>query len=221
MPTILSERSMSKLISLTFPAVAPLLRGVVAAAMLMPSLCAVAQQAHIPLSSYSNTSTGVAFQYPSVWKTVSKPDSMQQPFLFDQGLQPAVVLEFSPKGNLYEKTNLVGLDFVYATAPAASVAECYKLGEADSGAAEKEIITLRGVTYQRASGGDAGMCHQLSASIYATYHDGACHLFEQDFSTLCAGVQEGTRGLTSTEVDALHRHLDAIMQSVTFRGQHD
>ena len=63
------------------------------------------------------------------------------------------------------------------------------------------------------------MCHEISANIYATYRNDVCHLFEQDFMTVCAGVQEGTRGLTPAETKALQHHLDAIMQSVTFRAQ--
>jgi hypothetical protein len=194
-----------------------ILRAVLAATILAFAIPGAAQQA--PLSTYTNATTGVRFRYPSVWKPVSRPEAQTQPFLFDRGLQPMIDLEFSPKGNLYEKTNLVGLDFVYAAPAASSVAACYKLGEIDSGVAQKEIVTLNDVTYQHAFGGGAGMCHQISSNIYATYRGGLCHLFEQDFMTVCAGVQEGTRGLTPMETKALQGHLDAIMQSVTFRGQ--
>lgn len=190
-----------------------------ALATVLASALSGGAQGQIPLSTYTNATTGVRFQYPSVWKPVAKPEAQTQPFLFDQGLQPVIDLEFSPKGNLYEKTNLVGLDFVYAAPAASSVAACYKLGEVDSGVAQKEMVTINGVPYQHAFGGEAAMCHEMSANIYATYRDGVCHLFEQDFMTVCAGVQEGTRGLTPAETKALQHHLDAIMQSVTFSAQ--
>src|ERR1700722_14968042 len=152
-----------------------IVRAVLIAIILASAISGAAQQ--VPLSTYTNATNGVRFQYPSVWKPVSKPAAMTQPFLFDRGLQPIIDLEFSPKGNLYEKTNLVGLDFVYAAPASSSAVACYKLGEVDVGVAQKDIVTLNGVTYQHAFGGEAGMCHEISANIYATYRNGVCHLF--------------------------------------------
>ena len=185
-----------------------------ALALALAPLVAAAQS--VPLSLFTDPGSGVSFHYPSVWKRVARPETYIPPVVIQRGLQPAVDVEFSPQGNLYEKTNLSGLDFVYATAPTASAPECYKLGEVDTGSVHKEVIQLRGIVYQHASGGGAGMCHEIGTQIYSTYREGVCHLFEQDIMTVCPGVQEGTRGLTATEMKALQHHLDAIMQSVTF-----
>jgi hypothetical protein len=188
---------------------------------LISVLSAAAQSAPIPLSTYTNPGTGVSFQYPSVWRVVPRPAAMTPPSLIDKGLQPLVDVEFSPKGNLYEKTNLVGLNFLYFKVPAKSVEACYQIGEADSGDVHTQVVTLNGVTYQHSSGGGAATCHEISYGVYATFRDGQCHLFEQDFMTFCAGVVDGTRGLTAKESNALQHHLDAIMQSVTFHPPHD
>jgi hypothetical protein len=72
------------------------------------------------------------------------------------------------------------------------------------------------MTYSHSSGGEGGMCHEISSDVYATWRAGTCYLFEEDFMTICPGVVEGTRGLTAQETRALQRHLDQIMQSVTF-----
>ena len=63
------------------------------------------------------------------------------------------------------------------------------------------------------------MCHEISSEVYSTWRAGTCHLFEEDFMTLCPGVVEGTRGLTPRETRALQRHLDQIMQSVVFTSR--
>jgi hypothetical protein len=188
----------------------------VAGGLLACALSASAQTAHVPLSTWTDSSTGVSFQYPVVWQKVAKPEAMTPPMLFEKGLQPLVDVEFSPKGNVYEKTNLVGLDFLYATTPSATVEACYRLGEAESGDAKKERVTLNGVEYQHAAGGGAATCHEISYDLYSTYRAGMCHLFEEDFMTVCAGVVDGTRGLTPAETKALQGHLDAVMQSVRF-----
>jgi hypothetical protein len=178
----------------------------------MAPMIAAAQSTAI----FSDPGSGVSFHYPSQWKKVPRQQTYIPPYLLQQGLRPVVDVEFSPKGTPYEKTNLAVLDFVYATAPAASAADCYKLGEIDMGSAQTEVIQLRGIIYQHASGGGAAMCHENESDIYSTYREGVCHLFEQDMMTFCAGVQEGTRGLTAKETKALQRQLGSIIQSVTF-----
>ena len=118
---------------------------------------------------------------------MAKPDAMTQPSLVMAGHQPIVDVEFSPQGNLYAKTNLVGLDFSYYTAPAKSQAACATLGNPDS---ENEAVTakINGIPYSHSSGGQGGMCHEISSEVYATWRAGTCHLFEEDFMTLCPGV---------------------------------
>jgi hypothetical protein len=168
-------------------------------------------------STYSDPTTGVTFQYPSVWKKVPKPDAMTQPMFIMAGINPVIDVEFSPKGNLYEKTNLVGLDFLYYTAPATNAAACAKIAVDTAGTDSKpDTKTIHGVAFQHIQTSNSGMCHEMSAEIYSVYRNGVCHLFEEDFMNVCAGVVEGTRGLTDTETKALQRHLDAIMQSVIF-----
>jgi hypothetical protein len=178
----------------------------------MAPMIAAAQSTSI----FSDPGSGVSVHYPSQWKKVPRTETYIPPYLLQEGLNPVVDVEFPPKGSPYEKTNLAGLDFMYATAPAASVADCYKLGEVDTGSAQKDVIQLRGIVYQHASGGGAAMCHQIEVQIYSTYREGVCHLFEQDMMTFCAGVQEGTRGLTAKEIKALQQQLGAIIQSVAF-----
>jgi hypothetical protein len=76
-------------------------------------------------------------------------------------------------------------------------------------------VTISGISYRHIKSGSAGMCHQLDADSYATFHNGRCYLFDAGTHTLCPGVVDGTRELTPTESKALARHLDSIMQSVT------
>jgi hypothetical protein len=171
----------------------------------------------VQLTTFTDASNSVSFQYPSIWRRVPKPDAMTQPSLLMAGHKPILDVEFSPQGNLYARTNLVALDFSYYTEPAQSRAACAALGNPDS---ENRSVTttINGIPYSHRSGGEGGMCHEISSEVYATWRAGTCHLFEEDFMTLCAGVVDGTRALTPRETKALQRHLDQIMRSVTFTG---
>jgi len=185
--------------------------------LLLASLCVATLAAHAQLTTYSDPATGVTFQYPSVWKKVPKPDTMTQPMILMAGINPVIDFEFSPKGNLYEKTNLVGLDFLYYTAPAANAAACSKIVTDAAGSDSKpNTKTIHGVAFQHIQTSNSGMCHEMSADIYSIYRNGACYLFEEDFMNVCAGVVDGTRGLSAAETKALQRHLDAITQSIVF-----
>jgi hypothetical protein len=170
----------------------------------------------IPLTTFTDAAHGVSFQYPSVWKRVAKPDAMTLPFLLMAGYKPIIDVEFSSQGNLYAKTNLVGLDFSYYTAPAESQAACAALGNINEGQGVPVSAEIHGVSYSHSSGGEGAACHEISSEVYATWRAGTCHLFEEDFMTICPGVVDGTHELTAQETKALQRHLDQIMQSVTF-----
>jgi hypothetical protein len=171
----------------------------------------------VPMKRYIDVANGVSFLYPAVWKSV-KPDEYLQSFIQGTSGQPMVEVVFSPQGNLYEKTVLSGLAFLYFVVPETSEAACLKRGDLDgaaTGAAQKVVIG--GVAYTHVSVGDAATSHRLSSDVYATWRRGTCYLFEEDMRTMAPGVEEGKRDLTATEVRALQRHLDAVMQSVRLR----
>lgn len=173
----------------------------------------------IPVSIYQDGETGIRFQYPVVWKQVSRSDNYMAPSVLKPDETPKIIVGFSPKGNLYEKTNLSSLTFTFLAPAASSKSACQARVRKDPSVSHTERQTIHGVAYLRGTGGDAGMCHQQKAEVYATYRSGRCYVFEKDFNTSCAFPDQGRRELTETERDALQRHLDAILETVSFSNE--
>ena len=128
--------------------------------------------------------------------------------------KPRVQVVFSPAGNLYQKTTLLGLAFAYVKAPQPSQEACAAM--AVSPASKAETVMINGVPFQHFENEEAGMCHGAKQEVYTTYRNGNCYLFEGDMDTSCSGVRDGQRDLTATETRALMLHLNAIPQSIRF-----
>jgi len=168
------------------------------------------------MKTWSDPAIGLTFKYPAVWKLVPQPESYTPPMTLQPNQKPVVDVQFTGAGNLYSKTNLTELDFVYSTQPAESPAACYKAGNIGDDNTKPTLRTIHGVVYSHSGGASAGMCHGISSEAFASFRGRTCHIFEEAFMTVCPGVVEGTRGLTTNETKALQGHLDAIMQSVVF-----
>ncbi|MEO6924746.1 MAG: hypothetical protein ABI142_13040 [Bryocella sp.] len=166
------------------------------------------------LTTYRDPKTGVSFAYPKVWVVSADSPSYMGGALPPSYGEPRASFAFSPKGNLYEKTVLLGLVFSYAVKQAANEAACTEgfatMGNVDAG----KRVTVNGIGFTEYVGGDAGMCHEQAHQIDVAYRDGQCVAFERDVNTECYGAGDGKRRLTEQEKKALQRHLDAVMQSV-------
>ena len=80
-----------------------------------------------------------------------------------------------------------------------------------------EHLTLNGVPFAHLATGEAGMMKTESQEAYATWRSGTCYLFEEQLDEIAKGTDDGkTRDLTAAEMRALRRHLNDILQSVTF-----
>ena len=124
---------------------------------------------------------------------------------------------FSPEGNLYAKTNLLGLAFSYATASVPSAAACRALiARNPSVGSSPTRMSVAGVPFTAAVGSDAGLSHEQVFTIDSTWFRGKCFLFERDEMTVAPGVQEGVHTLTAQQNRALQRHLREVFESVRF-----
>jgi hypothetical protein len=191
--------------------------------MRLHSLCiagcfGLALAASAQTSTYTDPKSGATFQYPSVWTQITDTANFTNSLVAENSsIKPTFVVEFSPKGNLYEHTNLSGLDYVYFSVPASDIMACAKLGDLNQGEKPKPTnATIHGVRFQHSSGNDAGMSHQLNSDAYSIYRNGNCYIFEEVFRTVSRGVIEGAHDLTNAQMKALQRHLDAITQSIVF-----
>jgi hypothetical protein len=173
----------------------------------------------VPMATYTDPSGDVAFDYPTVWKIDNSTKFYIAPHILQGGVSPKVQLIFSPVGNIYAKTNLGDLVFLYVKASAHSDEACSRLALGTL-AAKPDTVTINGQLFQHVDTGDAGMCHGADQHIYWIRQGGICYLFEGDMHTSCSGAVDGQRDLTKTETRALMRHLNAIPQSIRFPLPH-
>jgi hypothetical protein len=167
------------------------------------------------LAHFRDPGTKVSLDYPNIWSTSSRSPAYLGGQIPPSYGQPVFVASFSPVGNLYQKTVLTSLVFIFSTKTVPSAASC-AAGLQASAPASPTPAAYNGVSYQEYSTGDAGMCHEQQATVDIAYRKDLrrCFAFERDFNTECFGAGDNKRRLTPQETQALQHHLDAIMQSV-------
>ena len=173
----------------------------------------------VPMARYSDPDGDVSFEYPAVWSIDKGRKFYLSPQILQGDRVPRMQVIFSPAGNYYAKTNLLGLDFVYVKEQAPSAEACTRLAMGDT-PTQPTSVSMNGVPFLHFDQADAGMCHGIDQHVYWTYRQsaggGACYLFEEDMHTSCSGAYPGQRDLTEREKRALNRHLNAIPQSIQF-----
>jgi len=170
--------------------------------------------AAVPMATYSDPNGDVSFEYPVVWKIDNAPQFYIPVLILQGDRKPQVQVVFSPAGNLYQKTTLLGLAFAYVKTPQPTPEACAAM--AVSPTSKAETVVIDGVSFEHFENEESGMCHGAKQEVYRTYRYGNCYLFEGDMDTSCSGVRDGQRDLTATETRALMRHLNAIPQSIRF-----
>jgi hypothetical protein len=171
--------------------------------------------APVPMAPYRDPAGEVSFECPAGWKLDNSAAFYIPPYVVSAGLSSRARVVFSPAGNVYEKTNLSSLIFVYAREAEASQQACAAM-VVGTQPRKTETMFIHGVPFHHFETTDGGMCHDADQHVYWTYRAGDCYVFEGDMNTLCAGVVDGQRALTEAETQALKRHLYAIPRSIRF-----
>ena len=167
------------------------------------------------LMQFTDPSSGITFRYPAKWSFGVSSGFYATTSITsrDNPARGVVFVKASEGFNPYPNTNLDGAEFVYANRKASSTAECSASlhGDGDKILAAKAIGNIN---YVHAQASDAGMCHQTQEDLYATYRNQTCYLFDLAVHTICPGVKDNTRTLTSSEVTQIQSSLEKILSSV-------
>lgn len=176
----------------------------------------VAESQRADLTTYRDPTTGVSFQYPTVWRPAVAGQSPVNPDFEQVAGKARITQEFLPNGNPYALTVLRGLMFSYTVKAGSNGESCAQLAKRATPDATVKQASYGGVPFSEASGGDAAMCTHVQAQVDTTLKGSRCFVFERDFVTSCPYVKTKTdpRPLTGKEAAALQQSLDAVMQSV-------
>jgi hypothetical protein len=177
-------------------------------------LAAVAASAQTPptLQHYNDAANGVSFDYVSPWRPY---DADKDTDYLRPSIQPVIAAIVLDTANPpYPGTDFAGLSFSYAIAgaktPAACAAAITQFGDTAPGAP----VTVNGVHFSFAEGGDAAMNHQLTERLYSTFANGRCYVFDLSLATAGFGADDEVRQLNDAERKDAEESLDDIFGTV-------
>lgn len=184
-------------------------------------LIALALESQTPaLKTFHDPKYGVNFQYPAQWSSGADVQFYLGSEILEQNPDRGQVAPIAKVGFVvgeshkkFTGTNLNGLQFVYNVIQQSSRDDCRKRVQSLSETSIGET-TLRGVTYNHFSGGDAGLGHQASREVFSSFQHDRCYLFEESIHT----VSMDAKPLDPAKLKHLQKQLDAVMRSVRIEG---
>lgn len=172
------------------------------------------------LTTFRDAQHGLSFQYPSSWRPLVPNGAMAEPD-FTAELGPALGSEAMLAGDTpLADTNMIGISFSWTVKTKSDPASCARLAaDALPMGTEQPGESFHGVTFQRGSGSDSGMCHHVTPELDTTFRGGKCYIFERDLETTCPDIKTPSKDtpLRPAQRAALQRSLDAVMGSVTLQ----
>ncbi len=175
-------------------------------------------------TQFADPQYGVAFRYPAAWKFATVP----QFYSIDAALtQPApesgkrfsaraiVVARREVWPELKERTDFSGAEFIFNVLPGATPAACLERMHAAVSFDQVDSRLIDGVPFSHTETGSAGMCHQVSESLYFRQAQGSCYLFDLAIHTVCPPEDEKNVS-TPADLHQVQSQLQAILATVRF-----
>jgi hypothetical protein len=169
-------------------------------------------------AQFTDAQHGVTFTYPANW-SMSTANQFYLGSVFLQNADLRGVVAWKPRqGGTKASTTLAGAQFTYALRKGATPAACMlPRNDEDTTGPHVDRVQIRGIRYAHSRAEDAAMCHHEKDSIYATYRNNTCYLFDLSVHTLCPGVVDGMREATKQELSDMDAQLLNILKTVQIR----
>lgn len=120
-------------------------------------------------------------------------------------------------GNTYPKTNFDGAGISVNVYPDLKTAvQCYNFKVATN-AAQNQVpdVSINGVVFKSATGGDAGAGHSEQVQVYRNFHNNQCYEISQHIgSTAIGNYPEGT--VTQFNTDEVTQKLQGVVNTFEF-----
>ena len=159
-------------------------------------------------------------RYPGSWRPIVSGGVMNPP-AFTETLGPAKGTEaFLAAGTPLARTNLLGISFSWGVKTRSDEGACRRLatGALPMGTALPSE-SIGGITFNRGTGGDNGMCRHTAATVDTVLRGRDCLVFERNLETSCPDINAPAAGaeLTKAQRTELERELDRVMASVVLQ----
>jgi hypothetical protein len=170
--------------------------------------------------TYTDLQHGVTFQYPSVWQAELEFGYLPPALTVFDAAKPIAGFGYRegpfPRVSIvgpYSRFNLEGFGIVYAAVPAADAADCEAKASSVSKTPKRGIAVFGGRSFSEYETADGAMTQASQGTLYATYAQSVCYLFEIDVATASA-VLDDYPALTPAQWHFIWGHLVNIMKSV-------
>jgi hypothetical protein len=183
---------------------------------LLLAASAASAQKTPPLLHYNDAANGVSFDYISPWRPL---DADKDTDYLRPSIQPVIAAIVFDKAldktnPPYPGTDFAGLSFSYAIAPAKTAAACAAVITQFGDTAPGAPVTVNGVRFSFAEGGDAAMNHQMTERLYSAFANGRCYVFDLSLATAGFGAADDVRQMNDAERKDAEESLDDIFGTV-------
>jgi|HubBroStandDraft_5_1064220.scaffolds.fasta_scaffold18075_3 hypothetical protein len=193
----------------------------------LPLLAQTVTPADPGTTRFTDPQYGVTFRYPASWKFTTVP----QFYSIDAPLtQPApqsgrglsaraiIVAHRAVWPELKDRTDFSGAEFIFNVLPGATPAACLEQMHAVVSFDQVDSRPIDGVPFSHTETGSAGLCHQVSESLYFGQAQGSCYVFDLAIHTVCPPEDE-KHFSTRTDLHPVQDQLRAILATVRFGPQ--
>jgi len=171
---------------------------------------------------FSDPQYGVTFRYPASWKFTTVPQfySIDAPLTQPTpqsgerfSARAIVVASREVWGELKGRTDFSGAEFIFNILPGATPAACLERMHAAVSFDQVDTRPIDGVPFSHTETGSAGLCHQVSESLYFHQAQGSCYLFDLAIHTVCPPEDE-KHFSTPADLHPVQNQLQAILATV-------
>ena len=176
---------------------------------------------------FTDQQYGVTFRYAASWKFTTVPQFYsidaaltQPPPQSGQGFSArAIVVALRPTWpELIDRTDFAGAEFIFNILPGATSAACLDRMRAAVSFDKVDTRTIDGLPFSHTDTGSAGLCHQVSESLYFRQAQGACYVFDLAIHTNCPPEDE-KHFSTPTDLRPVRDQLQTILSTVQLGPQ--
>jgi hypothetical protein len=174
-------------------------------------------------ATYRDPTHGVTFRYPSVWRPTTEL-AFHAPALEHSFALPIAEFAYDEDGfprdraqiiGPYSSTNLEAVGILYSAINAPDMAKCREMAASLTSKDNNRHATVvfGGRSFFEFETGEDGMMQSISGSLYATYANHTCYLFETDVA-VADDTTDIDHPLTKGRLRYIFAHLESIMKSV-------
>ena len=170
-----------------------------------------------PARTIRDTRDQLSFHLPPGWN-FSRQDGEFSTFGLDARtaleqtqMHGVAALDFNP----FPYSTFSGAIFYVSATPHSTALSCSNQATAPASHAAPPVA-IEGISFKRGYAEHGGSCVESRDEVYTALRGSSCLRFDLVVNTFCGGEVSGARDMTDAELEAVHKRMEGILQSVHF-----